>query len=172
MQQLFETLINHFTDFLSQGGMVLWVIFTVTVLLFVLISLRYLYLSRIVSKEIQRMLAAFSHPYNHYQRRFFLLHFHRDFFRGHELIKFMIAILPLLGLLGTVTGMISVFETMAYFGNSNPRLMAQGVAQAILPTMAGMAVAVLSLLAYHFLQLQVKKQQRLLQQRLSYKEDR
>ncbi len=63
----------------------------------------------------------------------------------------MIAMLPLLGLLGTVVGMIEVFEVMAMFGNSNPRLMASGVAKAIVPTMSGMALAVFSVLTLHLL---------------------
>lgn len=58
-----------------------------------------------------------------------------------ELIKTLIAIAPLLGLLGTVTGMVEVFDVMAYTGSSNARSMAGGVSKATIPTMAGMVVA-------------------------------
>ena len=47
----------------------------------------------------------------------------------------------LLGLLGTVTGMISVFEVMAVSGTGNARSMAAGVSRATIPTMAGMVGA-------------------------------
>lgn len=47
----------------------------------------------------------------------------------------------MLGLLGTVTGMISVFDVMANQGSSNPKLMASGISLATLPTMAGMVAA-------------------------------
>jgi biopolymer transport protein ExbB len=57
------------------------------------------------------------------------------------LIKTFVALLPLLGLLGTVTGMIQVFDTMALSGSSNARLMAGGVFKATIPTMAGMTAA-------------------------------
>ena len=57
------------------------------------------------------------------------------------IIKTLVAIAPLLGLLGTVTGMIRVFDVMAFSGSSNARLMAEGVFQATIPTMAGMVVA-------------------------------
>jgi biopolymer transport protein ExbB len=50
-------------------------------------------------------------------------------------------ILPLLGLLGTVTGMIQVFNVMAMEGTANPRLMAAGVSAATIPTMAGLVAA-------------------------------
>jgi len=57
------------------------------------------------------------------------------------LIKTLVAMCPLIGLLGTVTGMIGVFETMAAQGTSNPRLMAAGISMATIPTMAGMVAA-------------------------------
>jgi biopolymer transport protein ExbB len=57
------------------------------------------------------------------------------------LIKTLVALCPLLGLLGTVTGMIEVFEVMAFSGSGNPRSMAAGVSKATIPTMAGMVAA-------------------------------
>ncbi|MCY4056998.1 MAG: MotA/TolQ/ExbB proton channel family protein, partial [Gammaproteobacteria bacterium] len=47
----------------------------------------------------------------------------------------------LLGLLGTVWGMVQVFETLTAFGTGNARLMASGVSQATIPTMAGLVAA-------------------------------
>ena len=57
------------------------------------------------------------------------------------LIKTLIAICPLLGLLGTVTGMLNVFDIMAITGTGNARAMASGVSKATVPTMAGMVAA-------------------------------
>ena len=57
------------------------------------------------------------------------------------LINALIAIYPLLGLLGTVTGMVSVFDVMTYSGSGNARAMAAGVSMATVPTMAGMVAA-------------------------------
>jgi biopolymer transport protein ExbB len=57
------------------------------------------------------------------------------------MIQTLIALCPLLGLLGTVTGMIRVFEVMALSGSGNVRAMAAGVSQATVPTMAGMVGA-------------------------------
>lgn len=58
-----------------------------------------------------------------------------------EIIKTLVAMAPLFGLLGTVTGMVSVFDTMAISGSSDARGMAAGVARATIPTMAGMVTA-------------------------------
>ncbi|MBY6094723.1 MotA/TolQ/ExbB proton channel family protein [Priestia flexa] len=57
------------------------------------------------------------------------------------LINTLVAICPMLGLLGTVTGMIAVFEVMAVQGTGNPRLMAGGISMATIPTMSGMVAA-------------------------------
>jgi biopolymer transport protein ExbB len=61
--------------------------------------------------------------------------------RNVSLIKALIAICPLLGLLGTVTGMVSVFDVMTFSGTGNARAMAAGVSKATVPTMAGMVAA-------------------------------
>lgn len=56
-------------------------------------------------------------------------------------IQTLVALCPLLGLMGTVTGMIEVFDVMAISGSGNARLMAAGVSKATIPTMAGMVGA-------------------------------
>ena len=56
-------------------------------------------------------------------------------------IQVITAILPLLGLLGTVTGMIKTFEVLTVFGTGNVRGMAEGISQALITTMAGLITA-------------------------------
>ena len=60
---------------------------------------------------------------------------------GIPMIQTLVALCPLMGLMGTVTGMIKVFEVMAVSGSGNVRAMAAGVSQATVPTMAGMVGA-------------------------------
>ena len=57
------------------------------------------------------------------------------------MIKSLIAVCPLLGLLGTVTGMIAVFDVMTLSGSGNARALADGISMATVPTMAGMVAA-------------------------------
>ena len=61
--------------------------------------------------------------------------------RHLSLINTCVALAPLFGLLGTVTGMIEVFQVMAFTGGGDARSMAGGVSKATLPTMAGMNTA-------------------------------
>ena len=63
-----------------------------------------------------------------------------------ELIKTLVAVAPLFGLLGTVTGMVSVFDVMSISGSSDARAMSSGVARATIPTMAGMVASLSGLL--------------------------
>lgn len=60
---------------------------------------------------------------------------------GITMIQALVALCPLLGLMGTVTGMIEVFDVMAISGSGNARSMASGVSKATIPTMAGMVGA-------------------------------
>lgn len=62
--------------------------------------------------------------------------------RGVNWIKIISVVAPLLGLLGTVTGMIDVFETMSLFGTGDPKLMAGGISQALVTTVLGLVAAI------------------------------
>ena len=73
--------------------------------------------------------------------------------KGLSMIKLLAAVAPLLGLLGTVTGMIATFQSISLFGTGDPKLMASGISQALVTTMLGLCAAVPllflhSLLAY------------------------
>ena len=67
------------------------------------------------------------------------------------LINTCVALAPLFGLLGTVTGMIEVFQVMAFTGGGDARSMAGGVSKATLPTMAGMTTALSGVFATIYL---------------------
>ncbi len=61
---------------------------------------------------------------------------------GQSLVKLLAAVAPLLGLLGTVTGMIATFQSISLFGTGDPKLMAAGISQALVTTMLGLIVAI------------------------------
>lgn len=68
--------------------------------------------------------------------------------RGQTIIKLFAGIAPLLGLLGTVTGMIATFQAITNFGTGDPKLMAAGISQALITTVLGLVVAIPLLLAH------------------------
>ena len=67
-------------------------------------------------------------------------------------------IAPLLGLLGTVTGMINTFHVITYYGTGDPRMMSGGISEALVTTMLGLAVAIPIMLAHTFLSRRVETQ--------------
>lgn len=62
--------------------------------------------------------------------------------KGLSMIKLLAGVAPLLGLLGTVTGMIATFQSISLFGTGDPKLMASGISQALVTTMLGLMVAI------------------------------
>lgn len=70
--------------------------------------------------------------------------------KGIGTIKLLAAVAPLLGLLGTVTGMIATFQSITLFGTGDPKLMAGGISQALITTVLGLVCAIPLLLLHNF----------------------
>ncbi len=134
-------------SFMQQGGQVLWWLSGVVALSWLLIIERLIYLFVQFPKQHKLWIEAWqarSDQNSWYAlsiREGWLAQAQRHLFQNLNFIKVLVAICPMLGLLGTVTGMISVFDVMANQGSSNPKLMASGISLATLPTMAGMVAA-------------------------------
>jgi biopolymer transport protein ExbB len=146
MHPLFELYIA-IRDFLELGGPVLVVITIVILVMWILIVERLLYFR---TDHRQRQSEAVEIWESRSERRSWNAHRIREalisrFSLGAKesisLIKTLVALCPLLGLIGTVTGMIEVFDVLAISGTGNARSMAAGVAKATIPTMAGMVGA-------------------------------
>ncbi|ULQ45668.1 MotA/TolQ/ExbB proton channel family protein [Flagellatimonas centrodinii] len=134
------------TSFLDTGGWVLNWIFAAAVVLWMLILERLWFFWRVLPRVEGRVR---SHWFQRPERRSFGARRVRGALLGRvnllmnqtlPTIQVLIAICPLLGLLGTVTGMIEVFDVMAVKGTADARAMAAGVSRATVPTMAGMVV--------------------------------
>lgn len=85
--------------------------------------------------------------------------------RGQNFIKLLAAIAPLLGLLGTVVGMIATFQSITLFGTSDPKLMAGGISQALMTTVLGLVVAVPLLFSHSLLSTRSRRLGQLLQEK-------
>lgn len=66
------------------------------------------------------------------------------------------AVAPLLGLLGTVSGMINTFQVITIFGTGDPKLMAGGISEALITTELGLTVAIPVMLIHHFFERRVE----------------
>jgi biopolymer transport protein ExbB len=134
-------------DFLDLGGDVLTLITVVIFFMWLLIVERLIYF-RTGLKAMARQIHADwearpeRRSWNSQQiREAMLSRFSMAANLGVPVIQTLVALCPLLGLMGTVTGMIEVFDVMAISGSGNARSMASGVSKATIPTMAGMVGA-------------------------------
>ncbi|MCC2616677.1 MotA/TolQ/ExbB proton channel family protein [Aestuariibacter halophilus] len=134
-------------DFIATGGDVLYVVALALFLMWVLMIERYWFLTAVFPKVRAQIVSDWESRkdttswYAHRIRDAWISQASDALSARMLLIKTLVAMCPLIGLLGTVTGMINVFETMATQGTGNPRLMAAGISMATIPTMAGMVAA-------------------------------
>jgi len=140
-------------NFLEMGGPVLVAIGILTFMMWVLIFERVIYYRTVLPGLLSATVATWkarTERRSWYARRIrdaMISRASQSIEKHLPLIKTLVALAPLLGLLGTVTGMIEVFEVMAFSGTGNPRSMAAGVSKATIPTMAGMVAALSGLFA-------------------------
>ncbi len=139
-------------EFVERGGNVLFGIAALTGVMWTLIVERSIYYATAYRVERQRVIDLWnarndhSSWHAHQIQRMLVSELKLKLERGLSLIKTTVALAPMFGLLGTVTGMIEVFDVMASAGSGNARGMASGVSKATLPTMAGMVAAISGLL--------------------------
>ena len=161
--------INAIRDFLDTGGQVLLVIGVLIFAMWLLILERFIYFFKGFSRYKQKLKAqwrnrAERNSWNAEQiRQAMISRASMRLDTNLALINVMVALCPLLGLLGTVTGMIEVFDVMAITGTGSARSMASGVSKATIPTMAGMVGALSGVFASTFLQRKAKREVELLQ---------
>ena len=133
--------------FMDKGGDVLWLIALLLFVMWTLIFERVWYLKFGWKKDVAEVIAKWEgrperKSWEAHQIRTMLVSQARmQINRNLPVIKTLVALCPLLGLLGTVTGMIEVFNIMAVTGGGDAKSMAGGVQQATIPTMAGMVAA-------------------------------
>jgi len=157
MFQLIDTHLPWLGDIIALGGSVLAVILLVAMLLWSLIIERAFYLWFVHpqrAKRVEEMWQTRSDHQSWYARQVrqrLISRVSMALETNLGLIKTLVALCPLLGLLGTVMGMMEVFDVMGATGSNSPRAMSAGVSKATLPTLAGMVTALSGVMVSHFL---------------------
>lgn len=147
--------IRTFNNFIDQGGPIVFVLFFISIYLFVLLAAKFKFLFF----EIADIQKSFELKVNSIKKDdFYLLNlsiqkadFKSVVLKDFTTIQILITLCPVLGLLGTVTGMIEVFDVVSFFGTGNARALASGITKATLPTMTGMAISIVGLLTFTIL---------------------
>ena len=138
--------------FLDRGGPVLIVIMAATFFMWALILERLFYF-RFAHKQVAE--EAIAEWRSRSDRKSTLAHWIKDKLvsevrlkaeQNVTMTKALVALAPLLGLLGTVTGMVAVFDVMAITNGADAKAMSAGVSRATIPTMAGMVASLSGIL--------------------------
>lgn len=143
--------------FMEAGGTVLWYIALLTFLMWMLVFERMMYFHGRLRKDVNNAITVWEErterkSWNAHQiRRRLISQVSMKIQQSIPMIKTLVALAPLLGLLGTVTGMIEVFNIMAVTGGGDAKSMAGGVSKATIPTMAGMGTALSGVFANMYL---------------------
>lgn len=132
----------------EQGGVTLWAILFTSILLWILILERYWYHWRELPVVRDTLFSEWRNRNTGLSEASEISRIHAlvnelgaDSKRNLQVLQALTGILPLLGLLGTVSGMIKVFEVITVFGTGNTRGMASGISEALVTTMAGLFTA-------------------------------
>ena len=147
MPEFILVMFESIRDFMDLGGPVLYLIALLLIVMWYMILERILYFRGPHKKLVKQAIDQWeSRPERiswaaHQVREELVSSVSVKMRENLSMIQACVALAPLFGLLGTVTGMIEVFQVMAINGTSNARAMAGGVSQATVPTMAGMVAA-------------------------------
>ncbi|MCB0355867.1 MAG: MotA/TolQ/ExbB proton channel family protein, partial [Bdellovibrionales bacterium] len=146
-----------FLQTIQAGGSIAWVIVILGIVALIASLIRLNLLWKSQGKSVTRITASVSQSLNRQPDKIEdvidekILEESKTIDRFGAFIMVLAAVAPLLGLLGTVTGMIATFDTITQFGTGNPKLLSGGISEALITTMLGLIVAIPTLLMGNFL---------------------
>jgi len=156
------------TDLFEGGGPFVFWIFLTCLVLWTLVVERYLYFSRVLPREFTESLAAWKARSEHQSwcarqiREAMISRFRAGMTANLRLMRVLVPLSPLLGLIGTVSGMLEVFDSMALRGSADARTMASGVSHAMICTLTGLAVSITGLYPVFYFDSRARRQAELL----------
>ncbi len=168
----FLDIIDSVSLFMSRGGPVLTFIAGLLLVKWSLVFERIWYLNTTHKANVKSTLAEWNARADtkswsaHQIRTMMISKISLDVRNTLPIIEVLVTICPLLGLIGTVTGMINVFFVMAVTGGGDAKSMAGGVSMATIPTMAGMVGAISGIFASNYLKAKVDRDLELLEDHL------
>jgi biopolymer transport protein ExbB len=167
-------LIRGIVSLSNDGGPFVFWIFASGVLLWSLVIERWWYFSRILPKQAAALQAEWDARQDRTSwcarqiRQAMISRLNGSMTMGFPVMQVLVPLSPLLGLIGTVSGMLEVFDSMALRGNADARSMASGVSAAMICTMTGLAVSITGLYPVHYFRSRAIRETELLADRLSF----
>ena len=156
------------------GGPVVLCIFVACVIMWTIVLERFWYFERILPAETAVMLEQWQGRGNrlswisHQIRRAMISRLNAGMSANLAVLRVLVPMSPLLGLLGTVSGMLNVFDSMAARGSADARSMANGVSEAMICTLSGLAVSITGLYPVYYFRRRVRLETELLADKFAY----
>lgn len=155
------------------GPFVLW-IFAAGILMWTLIFERYWYFLKVLPREAAAAKESWYARSDHTSwtarqiRQAMISRLNVSMTAGFPVMEVLVPMSPLLGLIGTVSGMLEVFDSMALRGSADARSMASGVSEAMICTMTGLAVSITGLWPVHYFRTRAARETELLADEFSF----
>lgn len=162
------------SDLVEGGGPFVTWIFLSGVVLWTLVLERTWYFGFVLPGRSKLMLQRWAERTEHTSwcarqiRQALISRFNAEMTQNLPLMRVLVPLSPLLGLIGTVGGMLEVFDSMALRGSADARTMATGVSHAMICTLTGLAVSITGLYPVHYFQSRARRETELLGDHLTY----
>ncbi|MCW8928665.1 MAG: MotA/TolQ/ExbB proton channel family protein [Gammaproteobacteria bacterium] len=153
----------HFLDFMYSGGYVLWGIFFLNVVLWCLVLERHWFFHHVFPSIAEHTLEEWFKRQEHDSwyaqsiKTMLLASLKAKLSKHLSSIHVYVELLPILGLLGTIIGMIETFEVLNLYGTGNARALAASISKALITTLAGLLSAIPGLFIVSLLQQKTDK---------------
>lgn len=167
-------LIFAIKDLIHHGGpYVVW-IFSAGVLMWAVILERYWFFTMVLPKQAEVLHAQWVARKDHTSwsarqiRQMMISKLNVAMTNGFPIMQVLVPLSPLLGLVGTVSGMLEVFDSMSMRGSADARSMASGVSEAMICTMTGLAVSITGLYPVHYFRTRARRETELLGDKFTF----
>jgi biopolymer transport protein ExbB len=162
------------SELIEGGGPFVVCIFLACAVLWTLVIERTVFFSRVLPDQVASALALWQARPEHQSwcarqiRQATISRLSTAMTSNLRLMKVLVPLSPLLGLVGTVSGMLEVFDSMALRGSASARAMASGVSEAMICTLTGLAVSITGLYPIHYFDSRARRQAELIADAFEY----
>jgi biopolymer transport protein ExbB len=158
----------------SEGGPFVLMIFLSGVVMWAIILERYVFFFSVLPRLVRKANDTWKGRSDHTSwcarqiRQMLISQVNSAMTSSFPIMQVLVPLSPLLGLVGTVSGMLEVFDSMAIRGSADARTMASGVSTAMICTMTGLAVSISGLYPVHYFRTRAHRETELLSDKLSF----
>ncbi len=169
-----ESSFGAVASLVDEGGPFVLFIFLCGLIMWAIVIERYWYFSRVLPGEAKAAIDTWQARVEHRTwcarqiRLAMVSRVNHAMGQNLLLLRVLVPLSPLLGLVGTVSGMLEVFDSMAIRGSADARAMASGVSMAMICTLTGLMVSITGLYPVHYFTSRVRRETELLADQLVY----